>query len=379
MLCLLCFWILTQQIPHCLPKVQTKDLYFCVFSGSATQPGKSSAAALEEVLCSVLAGGDPVGVFEGPGKMKLVFITHGTGHLPHGDAAALQELRCLRHAVLNQILLGRKAHGLLEELAKIAAVQTAGCGDLLHGHVSLVVLVDEAHGLLDIEIPQPFVAGFDPCLAALNDFIQQNHPQADLSDWGFFMVIQQKCHKPLDRVAARLGRIDGLGLAEARQGHALSGAHAVKLNPCIGPGVVLVGIIGTDLPRAEEKALARFEKEGLAAGLKLPRPADDVVKQKVISHCRAELVQRVTALPAELIQIQIHEAFILEHVKSDLALGLNRRLLFHLSPSPKASRYRYPQHIPKCVMKSTKNGDFLKKEIKNPSFIHSKSLSQMLR
>ena len=89
-----------------------------------TTSRKSSAAALEEVLCSVLAGGDPVGVFEGPGKMKLVFVTHGTGHLAHGDAAVFQKLRCLGHSILNQISLGRGDHGFLEELVKIAMIQT---------------------------------------------------------------------------------------------------------------------------------------------------------------------------------------------------------------------------------------------------------------
>ena len=105
------------------------------------------------MLCPPLPRGDLVYIFKGPGKMQLAGISHRIADIPDGQVRQLQKLRRLGHPVADQKLLGTLTHGVPENLAKIAAVQIAKAGDVLHGDVVLEILFHKGDRLPDIEIP----------------------------------------------------------------------------------------------------------------------------------------------------------------------------------------------------------------------------------
>lgn len=87
--------------------------------------------------------------------MQLVGIANCIGDISDGQPGQLQKLSGLDHTVVEQEFLGGLSQGFLENLPEIAAVQTAGGGDILDGDIVLEILLHIGQGFLDIEVPEP--------------------------------------------------------------------------------------------------------------------------------------------------------------------------------------------------------------------------------
>ena len=96
------------------------------------------------MLCTIVPWADAIYIFERTGKVKLIGIAD---HGADGQAAFGQQLCCPCHAVVQQEPLWAFAHGISEHLAEIAAVQSAGGGDVLDGNIFAVMLLYEGQSL----------------------------------------------------------------------------------------------------------------------------------------------------------------------------------------------------------------------------------------
>ena len=134
---------------------------------------------VDQVGGAVLPGGNAVDVFEGSGKVQLVVVADLGGNLADGQAGLLQQLGGPGHPVVQQVGLGAFAYGIPEHLAEVTAVQPADRRNLLDGDVTLVVLLDEGEGFLDVKIPDPALAAAAPPRRALDQLVQEQKPVGD--------------------------------------------------------------------------------------------------------------------------------------------------------------------------------------------------------
>lgn len=87
--------------------------------------------------------------------MELVGIAYRIGDVSDGQAGQLQKLGGFDHAVVEQEFLGSLSQCFLEDLSKVAAVQAAGGGDILHGDIILEILFHISQCFLNIEVTDP--------------------------------------------------------------------------------------------------------------------------------------------------------------------------------------------------------------------------------
>ena len=106
------------------------------------------------MLIAPLPGGDLIDILEGPGKMQLIGIPHHVSDIGDGQVREQQKLGGLGHAVGDEEFLGSFAHALMKYFPEVAAVESAGRRNILHGNIILKILFDEGESLLDIKIPQ---------------------------------------------------------------------------------------------------------------------------------------------------------------------------------------------------------------------------------
>ena len=140
--------------------------------------------------------------------------------------------------------------------------------------------------------------------------------------------------------AARLpveGGVHRLMAADPRQAQAFSGTQAIEFDPGILPGVFPVGHIGGGHPRHDEKPVAALDGVGVVVGIQHPPPRNDVVEQVMVAGMGTVGVQRFGALPAVLVQVQVHKAFILENMEFQLIFGLYIVVLHHFVSPRKIS------------------------------------------
>ena len=95
---------------------------------------------------------------------------------------------------------------------------------------------------------------------------------------------------------------------------------AVKFQPYVLPGLLLVGAVGVDLAGADEKPLAGPQAVMMGhpvgvVGAELPPAGDDKVKQVVIADRGTVGIEGGTLLPAVLVEGQIEKMVIGEDGK----------------------------------------------------------------
>ena len=125
---------------------------------------------------------------------------------------------------------------------------------------------------------------------------------------------------PLD---GALGDIDGVGVVQARRSQIFPDPQAVKLQPHVLPGLVLVRAVGVHLARADEKALVRPQviAPGYAVrggGVQKAPSGDHVVEEKMVADKGAEGVEGGALLPSVLVQPQIQEIFVGENREGEI-------------------------------------------------------------
>ena len=252
--------------------------------------------------------------------MQLVCVADHPRDLPDGQAGLFEQLGGPHHPVVQKIGLGAFAHGVPEHLAEIAAVEPADLGDLLDGDVPLVVLVDEGQRLPDVEIPEPVLAAGAAVGGGLGQLVQKQKAVGDQVHRAGAAVVDDVEHLLLQQPArlAVLGGVDRLAGAQPGQIDPLVGPQPVELQPGIFPGVLLVGAVGGDLARHHQKALPGGDGVLGVVGQQHPPPGDDVVEQIVVAGVGPVGVGRGGALPAELIEVQVDEAFVPEYVEFQL-------------------------------------------------------------
>ena len=256
-------------------------------------------------------------IFEGPGKVQLIVVAHLGRDLSDGQTGLLEQLGSTGHPVVEQVGLGALAHCIPEHLAEIAAVEAADRRDFLHRDIPLVVLLDEGQGLLDVKVPDPPLAAVTPPRGALDQAVQKQKAVGDQVDRAGVGVVDDVQHLLLDLPAGLgvAGGVDRLAAAEPCQVQALVGPQSVKFQPGVFPGVLRVGPVGGDLPRHNQKAVVRRDLVLGAVGQQHPPPRNGIVEQVVIAGIRAVGMGRTGPFPAELIQVQVNEAFVPKYMK----------------------------------------------------------------
>ena len=84
--------------------------------------------------------------------MELIFISYRGADIRDGQGSQLQQFRGFYHTVVYQEFLRGFSHGLMENLSKIAAVDSAHGCNVFNGYVILKILLDIADSLFDIKI-----------------------------------------------------------------------------------------------------------------------------------------------------------------------------------------------------------------------------------
>ena len=237
-------------------------------------------------------------IFESAGEMQLVGVAHLRRDFPDGLFGFLEQLGGASHAVVQQIFLRAFAHRIPENFAEIAAVQPADSGDVLDGNIILVVLVDEAQRLPHVEIPQPPLAKIAPGGGAGRQLFQKQEPMADEVNGVGVAVVDNVQHfvlQTLSRLPARRS-VHRLCAADARRLNAFVGAQAVKFQPGVFPRLLLVGAVGGDLPRHDEKSLPGADVVHLLVGKQFALAGNDIMEQVMVSDMWAVGMAGVGAL-----------------------------------------------------------------------------------
>ena len=218
---------------------------------------------------------------------------------------------------MQQVGLGAFAHGVPEHLAEVAAVQPADRRDLLDGDVTLVVLLDEGEGFLDVKIPDPALAAAAPPRRALDQLVQEQKPVGDQVDGAGIAVVDDVHHFLFDHFAGVgvAGGVDGLGPADAGQMQAFVGPQAVELDPCVHPGGGGVGAVGGHLARHHQEPMPRGDGVHLLVGHQLAPALDDIMEQVMVAGIGPIGVGGGRALPPKLVKIQVDEALVSEHME----------------------------------------------------------------
>lgn len=107
------------------------------------------------LFISPVSGRNAVYIFEGAGKMELIWVAHRVSDIRDREGGKLQKLSGFGHPVGNEEFLRGFPHRIVKNLSEIAAVQTAESGDILHRDIILKILLDEGKRFFDIEIPHP--------------------------------------------------------------------------------------------------------------------------------------------------------------------------------------------------------------------------------
>ena len=85
--------------------------------------------------------------------MELIGVADGCPYLIDRITGQFQQFSCLDHAVTDQKFLRRFPDGFPEYFAEIAPVEPGAVGDVFHGNIMHIVVVDIGESLFDVKIP----------------------------------------------------------------------------------------------------------------------------------------------------------------------------------------------------------------------------------
>lgn len=260
--------------------------------------------------------------------MKLVWIAHCIPDIRHGQFRQFQEFGGFCHAVGDQKCLGGFPGALMEYFPKVTSVQPTGGGDIFHRDVVLEVLLDIGESFLNIKVTQA-VPFSDLCGGGSPDkAVYEQIEMPDQMKRGLFLVVYYVqnfiFHGFRNVFVART--VDRLIGSEARQVYRLLGAQAVKFNPCIFPGNVIIGDVHAYLIREDHKTLPALDlvTDGFTVGVFGEQSAgagEAIVEQIVISGRWPKRMGGCALFPSKLIQPKIHKIFTGKYGKDNFAHG----------------------------------------------------------
>ena len=293
------------------------------------------------ILGTPLLRRSAVAFFKGAGEVKLIGISTPDGDLTDRSVAAAHQLRGFGQPNSNQKFLGWTAHVILEQFSEVAAVEPAGVCNFLHCQVPLIVLLNVVDRLLDIEVLKLVSLGVQPGGGGLHQGVYKEIQGADEVEGGCIGMLGDVEHQVpyLGALGRAVRLVDGLGGGKPGVPQGLRGVKAVKFDPDILPGMVLVGKIGVDQAGADEKPLPRLElippggDPVLLRGIQRAPSGYDIVEEIVVADEGAKGLEGLTLLIAVLKDPQIQEILVWKDGKREFSHKDSLPTASNLDPS----------------------------------------------
>ena len=285
-------------------------------------------------------------IAEGAGEMQLIRVTDGCRDVFNGQLRALEELTRLCDAVVYEEFFRRFAHGTVKDLAEIASIESAEGGYIFHGDVFLIMLLDEIHGLTQIEIAHTLALCAAARCARIDQVIKEQHAVSDQMEGRRCIVPddmqehlpQLLCIAGIDRTEHRLIDI------QAGDVQQFLDPKPVKLNPGVLPWIVRISVIVINLLGTDEKALTGMQMMIMhllvdVAGFKRALSGKDEMEEIMVADSGTVTMLRFASFPAVLIQAEVYVAIVGEDLKQHAVTLKSFFLLGHAAIPPSLSEY----------------------------------------
>ena len=189
--------------------------------------------------------------------MQLVRIPNRTADILNRQTGRFQKLRCLVHPVSDQKFLGADAHMLPEDLAQVVPMDLAGLRNPRNGDIILKILCNIAERPFQIIGTHPAGGRRGPGCGGTHQAVHEHVQVGQQVKRRFRGMMRDIQHGFLQLGGINLFRGPIYRIIDRKPGQheRFLCVHAVKFDPGIFPGMLLVCSIGGDLPRHDQEAL----------------------------------------------------------------------------------------------------------------------------
>lgn len=189
--------------------------------------------------------------------MQLIRIPYRIADILDRQTGRFQKLLCLVHPVSDQKFLGADAHMLPEDLAQVVPMDLAGFRDPCNGDIILKILRNIAERPFQIIGAHPAAGRRGPGRGGAHQAVDEHVQVGQQVKRRFRGMVRDIQHGFLQLGGINLFRGPIYRIVDRKPGQheRLLCVHAVKFDPGIFPGMLLIGGIGGDLPRYDQEAL----------------------------------------------------------------------------------------------------------------------------